>query len=116
MKTVILTAAMMILMTAATFSEPVDSVNTSKSEGQYFKVWVNQPAGNIIKFRVIKPVEEKVVLKIYGEKNNKIYQRNVKKDAGLEVNCDMSEFAKGTYTCVVERNGKEVVRKSITLN
>ena len=116
MKTVILTAAMMILMTAASLCAPTDSVNTYKAGGQNFKVWVNQPAGEIIKFRVIKPAGEKVVLKIYGEKNNKIYQRTVKSDTGLEVNCDMSEFAKGTYTCVVERNGKEVVRKPITLN
>lgn len=115
MKTAILTAAMMILMTAATFSAPADSINASESEGQYFKVWVNQPAGDIIKFRVIKPAKEKVVLKIYGEKNNKIYQRTIKNDTGLEVSCDMSEFSNGTYTCVVERNGKEVARKAITL-
>jgi hypothetical protein len=116
MKTVILTAALMILMTAASVCAPTDSVNTYKAGEQNFKVWVNQPAGDIIKFRVIKPAKEKVVLKIYGEKNNKIYQRTIKNDTGLEVNCDMSEFANGTYTCVVERNGREVVRKPITLN
>jgi hypothetical protein len=115
MKTVILTAAMMILMTAASVCAPTDSINTVKTEEQYFKVWVNQPSGDIIKFRVIKPVEEKVVLKIYSEKNNKIYQRTIKSDKGLEVNCDMSDFGKGTYTCVVERSGREVVRKPIIL-
>jgi hypothetical protein len=116
MKTAILTAAMMILMTAASVCAPTDSVNSYKAEEQYFKVWVNQASGSIIKFRVVKPTEEKVVLKIFSEKNNKIYQRSIKSDKGLEVNCDMSDFGKGTYTCVVERNGKEVVRKPITLN
>jgi len=115
MKTAILTAAMMILMTAASVCAPSDSVNTYKADEQNFKVWVFQPAGAIIRFRVVKPIEEKVVLKIYGEKNNKLYQRTIKNDKGLEVNCDMSEFGKGTYTCVVERNGREVVRKPITL-
>jgi hypothetical protein len=115
MKTAILTATLMILMTAATYSAPADSVNSNNSQEQYFKVWVNQPSGDIIKFRVIKPSEEKVVLKIYGEKNNKIYQRTIKKDKGLELTCDMSDFTRGNYTCVVERNGKEVVRKPITL-
>jgi hypothetical protein len=116
MKTAIVTAAMMILMTAATARASVDTINSFKSDEQLFKVWVNQPSGDIIKFRVIKPTEEKVVLKIYGEKNNKIYQRNVKAEKGIEINCDMSDFRAGTYTCVVERNGQEVVRKSITLN
>lgn len=115
MKTTIFTAALMILMTAASFCAPVDTVISNNSMDQNFKVWVNQPSGDIIKFRVIKPAEEKVVLKIYAEKNNKIYQRNIKNDKGLEINCDLSDFGKGTYTCVVERNGKEVVRKPITL-
>lgn len=116
MKTAILTAAMMILMTAASICAPADSANTVNLQDQYFKVWVNQPSGDIIKFRVIKPAEEKVVIKIYGEKNNKIYQRTIKKDKGLELTCDMSDFASGNYTCVVERNGREVVRKPITLD
>jgi len=116
MKTVIVTAAMMILMIAATASASADTINSFKSEDQVFKVWVNQPSGDIIKFRVMKPADENVVLKIYSEKNNKIYQRKVKSEKGLEVNCDMSDFGKGTYTCVVERNGKEVVRKPVTLN
>lgn len=116
MKTTILSAALMILMTVATARESADTINSFKSDEQTFKVWVNHPSGDIIMFRVIKPTEEKVVLKIYGEKNNKIFQRKIKSEKGLEVNCDMSDFGTGTYTCVVERNGREVVRKSITLN
>jgi hypothetical protein len=116
MKTAILTAAMMILMTAAFASQSPDTINSFNSREKDFKAWVNHTSADIIKFRVVNPSEEKVVLKIYSEKNNKIYHRNIKSEKGLEINCDMSDFGKGTYTCVVERNGREVVRKPITLN
>jgi hypothetical protein len=115
MKTTIVTAAMMILMTAATASASIDTINSFKSPEQTFKVLVNAPESNMIKFTLVKPAEEKVLLKIYGEKNNKLFQRVIKSENGLEVNCDMSDFGSGTYTCVVERNGKEVMRKAITL-
>ena len=116
MKTAILTAAMMVLMTAATINAAPDSTTTAIPREQAFKAVVNLQDGDVIQFRVAKPSNEKVTLIIYGEKNNKVYQRNLRKEKGIALNCDMTQMNKGAYTCVVERNGKEVVRKTITLN
>jgi hypothetical protein len=115
MKTTIATAALMVLMTAATVYATPDTTMNSIPKDLAFKATVNQQVDNIIEFRVEKPAGEKVILKIYTENNNKIYQRTLRKEEGLELNCDMSDFGRGTYTAVVERNGVEVVRKSITI-
>jgi len=115
MKTTIATAALMILMIAATANAGPDTTWTKVPSELAFDATVNLQVNDIIEFRVEKPVGEKVVLKIYSERNNKIYQRTLRKEKGIELNCDMSNMDKGTYTCVVERNGEEVVRKAITL-
>jgi hypothetical protein len=116
MKTAILTAAMMILMTAAQARTIDDTTYTTASAGQIFKVWVIQPDANIIKFRVNNPNEEKVVMKIYNDKKVKVFHRTIKNENKQSISCDMSNCGSGTYTCVVERNGREELRKLITLN
>jgi ABC-type thiamine transport system substrate-binding protein len=116
MKTTILTAAMMILMTAASLNAAPDSTTSVISKDLAFQAAVNLQANEIIEFRVEKPAGEKVSLIIYGGKNNMVYQRILRKENSIALDCDMTYMKKGTYTCVVERNGKEVVRKSITLN
>jgi hypothetical protein len=116
MKTVILTAAMMVLMAAATMNAAPDSTTTAMPREQAFKATVSLHAGDVIQFRVAKPAGEKVTLIIYGERNNKVYQRNLRKEKVITLDCEMTYMNKGTYTCVVERDGKEVVRKPITLN
>ena len=115
MKTTIATAALMVLMTAASLNAAPDTTRTQISKDLAFEATVNLQVDNIIEFRVAKAAGDIVVLKIYGDHNNKIYQRKLRKEEGLELNCDMSEYGKGTYTAVVERNGVEVVRKAITL-
>jgi hypothetical protein len=116
MKTTIVTAALMILMTAATMNAAPDSTTTAMPTEQAFKATVILQANDVIQFRVSKPAGEKVNLIIYGEKNNKVYQRTLRKEKSLALDCDMTYMNKGTYTCVVVRDGKEVMRKSITLN
>jgi hypothetical protein len=115
MKTTIATAALMILMTAATVNATPDTSWTKLNSDLAFEATVNLQANDIIEFRVAKPSGEKVVLKIYSEKNNKIYQKTLKREKAIELNCDMSDMGNGTYSCVIERNGEEVVRKDITL-
>jgi hypothetical protein len=115
MKTAILTAALMILMTAAnarTFTLTTKSTDTPESN---FKVWVLQPGSDVIKFRVTNPAEEKIVLKIYNDKKEKVFHRTIKNEKATSILCDMSKCADGTYTCVVLRNGQEELRKPVTL-
>ncbi len=115
MKTTIATAALMVLMTAASLTAAPDTTSTRISKDLAFEATVNLQVDNIIEFRVAKPAGDVVILKIYGEHNNKIYQRKLRKEAGLELNCDMTKYGKGNYTAVIERNGVEVLRKAITL-
>lgn len=115
MKTTIAIAALMVLMTAARINAMPDSTRTKISNEVAFQAAVNARAGNVIEFRVAKPTGEKVVLMIYAKDNNKVYQRTLHTDKPVELNCDMKDFGKGTYTCVIERNGQEVVRKAVTL-
>jgi hypothetical protein len=116
MKTAILTAAMIILMTAANAGTNSDSVNTPTAAVQIFKACIVHPSANFIDFRVANPASEKVVLKIYNDKKVKIFHRTIRKNVEMSIKCDMSNCGAGTYTCVVERNGQEELRQLITLN
>jgi len=116
MKTAILTAAMIILMTAANAMTNSDNIYGPGSVEQVFKASIVQPAADMINFRVANPDAEKVVLKIYNGKKVKVFHRTTRSSKELSIKCDMSNCDSGTYTCVVERNGKEELRKLITLN
>jgi len=116
MKTTILTAAMIILMTVANASTFTDTNFVAGAHERIFHAWVIQLDNNIVKFRVKNPDKEKVELKIYDEEMVKIFHRTVKSDQELNLGCDLSNCGTGTYTCIVKRNGKEEIRKQITLN
>jgi hypothetical protein len=87
----------------------VDNIN--------FQASITLKYNDIIEFRVEKQPADKVVLKIYSEKNNKIYQRIIKKNNCIIIKCDMSNMDNGkTYTCLIERNNQEIIKKSIIIN
>jgi hypothetical protein len=115
MKTMILSAAMMILMISAPGWSKADTTSVNPPDEASFDASVRLKPSAVIEFRVINPENEKVTLRIVGEHNNKLFERKVKGDEALRLACDMSDFGKGTYTCVVEKNGKPIVRKDITL-
>jgi len=70
----------------------------------------------VVKFTVKNPESEKVVMKIYNDEMAKIFQRTVKNEKEVNISADLSKCESGTYTCVVDRNGKEEVRKYIIKN
>ena len=115
MKTAILTAAMMILMTV-TFAGTNPDTITNTNKDKNFKVWVIRPDDLTLKFTVSNPDHDKVVLKIYNDEMSKIFFRTLKNENETSVSADLSKLESGTYTYVVERNGREEVRKSINLN
>jgi len=115
MKTAILTAAMMILMTTAFSRTTTDRVNPGTPEKVEFKASIVQPTSSVINFRVANPASDKIVMKIYNEKKVKVFHRATKSVKDYSVKCDMSQVNSGIYTCVVLRNGKEEVRKQILI-
>jgi hypothetical protein len=116
MKTAILTAALVALLTAANAEPVYDTVGNPIRHEQSLNVTIVQPSSDVINFRVSNPEMEKVVLKIYNGKKVKVFHKNVKSYKELSVKCDMSNCEAGTYTAVVEKNGQETLRKVITLN
>jgi hypothetical protein len=115
MKTAILTAAMMILMTVSFAKTTEKNVNPGSPEKVEFKASIAQPSNNVINFRVVNPESEKVVMKIYNEKKVKVFHRATKVSKAYSLKCDMSNLDSGLYTCVVLRNGQEEVRKQFVI-
>jgi hypothetical protein len=115
MNNIIAAIAIMMMMTTGNASSFPDRPLKETSSTQAFDAAVNLKHDNVIEFRVINPGSEKIAMKIYSPKNNKLYQRTLHKGKALELNCDMSEFPAGTYTVVVDRGDEQVIRKEITL-
>ena len=116
MKTAILTAALVALLTAANANPVYDTVSNPLHKEASFNVAIVQPSADVINFRISNPENEKVVLKIYNGKKIKVFHKNVKSYTELSVKCDLSNCEAGSYTAVVEKNGEETLRKVITLN
>jgi len=115
MKTTILTAALLILVTLASARTSPDTISSPLSVKEQFKAFIIQPGEDLIKFRVTNPSLDKVVLKIYNDKNVKVFHRSTKKDKVYSIGCDMRNCESGVYTCVVERNGQVELRKQVTI-
>lgn len=115
MKTAILTAAMMILMTISYARTNEVNLNPGSPEKVEFKATIAQPNSSMINFRVANPFSDKVVLKIYNEKKVKVFHRSTKSSKDMSLKCDMSQVDSGIYTCVVIRNGQEEVRKQFVI-
>jgi hypothetical protein len=115
MKTMILTAAMMILMIANPSWANADTTSTGNPGAAAFDATVKVKLSEIIEFSVNNPSNEKVTLTIIGERNNKLFERKVNGEETLRIDCNMKDFGKGTYTCLVEKNGEAVVRKDVTI-
>lgn len=115
MKTAILTAAMMILMTVASARTIADTNYSFGAPEKTFQASVTKAGNDLVKFSVQNPAQEKVVLKVYNDDQAKVFQKTVKKQKSANIGCDMSKAEKGTYTFIIQRNGKEEVRRLITL-
>jgi hypothetical protein len=115
MKTTILTAAFLILVSLTNARTNPDSISSLSPRNEQFRAYVLQPDEDMIKFRVSNPSSDKVVLKIYNEDNVKVFHRSIKKDRSYSIACDMKNCESGIYTCVVLRNGQEELRKQFII-
>ena len=115
MKTTILTAAMMILMTAAVARTFDDTISNPLPVKQEFKADIIQPSAHFINFRVANPSSDKVIMKIYNDKKVKVFHRATRSTKELSIKCDMTKVNPGTYTCVVLRNGQVELSKQILI-
>jgi hypothetical protein len=118
MKTRILTLVLVSLLVGFSVQaekEGVDSTTATKKAGMEttFQAAINEYHNNVVEFRVEKPAEDAVWMKILDEKGLIMYAKRVKKGSLVELDCEISKLPTGTYDYVVIRNGKEELRKSI---
>jgi hypothetical protein len=95
MKTTILTAAFLILVSLTNARTNPDSISSLSPRNEQFRAYVLQPDEDMIKFRVSNPSSDKVVLKIYNEDNVKVFHRSIKKDRSYSIACDMKNCESG---------------------
>jgi methionine-rich copper-binding protein CopC len=116
MKTMILTLMMSLVMIAPAAFSKADSTNVPENNTlEKFQAAVNLNHNDIVQVRLYNPEKEKVMLKVYSEKNVKLLQRNLKKTKSLNLNCDMSLLEAGNYRFVIEKEGEEVLSKELEL-
>ncbi len=118
MKTKILAITMIALimgMVINSNAENADTNNRTEPGLQTdFQACINLYADNIVKFQVVKPEQDKVKLLIYGEDNTLLYAYVMKKHNAARIGFDINSLEPGKYHCVIKRNKKEVLRKTIT--
>ena len=115
MKTLILTAALFIAMTAANATTVNDTVMYPVPVDIVSHATIVQPNDHMINFRISNPESDKIVMKIYNEKNVKVFHRRTKRNINLSIKCDMQNCTTGKYTAVVERNGLQELREEFII-
>ena len=111
----IVTAAMMLLMTTASVWASEDSNATYRPVVENQLALIKLQPSQIIEFRLVNADQGKVTFTIYADRNNKIYQRTLRNDHGIRFGCDMKDFGPGSYECVIEQNGTEIAHRTVTL-
>lgn len=107
---------MMLLLAGNAAWSNGDTTITANQTKTEFEACVNLYPGSVIQFRVVNPEKDLVILKVYSDWNIKVLDYEMDSQKALKLDFDLKDMRKTTYTCVVERNGKEVIRKKINLN
>lgn len=117
MKAKVLTITLIALMLGISVSANNVKKDTTRmltpSEQPEFQACINLFPDNILQFSVEKPDNEKVKLRVYTDGGTLIYTYIVKKQNCVRISFDTSQLKPGMYHYVIERNKKEVLRKSI---
>lgn len=117
MKAKILTIALISLIMGLSLNSVAGNDDTIKANSvknnSGFKASVNLYPDDLVKFCVEKPEQDKVKVRIYAEGNILLYTYLMKKHNSARVGFDLSTLEDGEYEFVIERNRKEVLRKTI---
>ena len=113
MKTTVILAAIAMFLLAETYAAtPVNPVKPDSNAT--FQAAINMYPKDVVEFRVMKASDDDVLIKIFSNDGIKVYQRKLKRANVVEIDCDISHLNKGTYRCVVEKNGHIALEKVIT--
>lgn len=108
MKTLILTAALVVL-TSLSYAQELDSTNDNKMHMKTadLELAVLQPSTDQVTLLMAKEPGMPVKIKVY-EDDKLLYTRRVKKQGTAHIKYDLSQFPDGEYTFKVEKD-KDVV-------
>lgn len=116
MKTKILTITMIALMMGMTINGSAGPEDTLKmiEPTSEFQASINLFPDNIVQFQIVKPLSEKVKLRVYDESGILIYTYSIRKHKTARIGFDTKLLKPGNYDYVIERNKEEVLRKTFT--
>jgi flagellar hook assembly protein FlgD len=108
MKTLVLTAALVVL-TAVSFSQKVsENGQEMKSDLTKVKVAMYSNVSDQVTFIVMKQPEDKLNLKIKDEKGSLVYEKRLRKPENRKITFDIKSLPEGKYTFELAK-GKEVL-------
>jgi flagellar hook assembly protein FlgD len=108
MKTLVLTAALVVL-TAASFAQKVsENGQELKTDVSKVKVAMYSNVSDEVTFIVVKEPEDKLNLKIKDERGSLVYEKRLRKPENRKITFDIKSLPEGKYTFELAK-GKEVV-------
>jgi flagellar hook assembly protein FlgD len=108
MKTIVLTAALVVL-TAVTFSQKVsENGKEIKATDSKVKVAMYSNVSDEVTLIVVKEPEDKLNLKIKDENGSLVYEKRLRKPENRKITFDIKSLPEGEYTFELLK-GKEVV-------
>jgi len=116
MKATLATLVLVSLMiTSAAAYAGTDSTSARLPEKSTFSARISEIVGDTLHFIILNPGRDKVVVKVYSDRNVKVMQTNLGRKEAVHISYLMENMRKANYTAVVERNEQEVARKVVTL-
>jgi flagellar hook assembly protein FlgD len=108
MKTLVLTAALVVL-TAASFAQKVlENGQELKTDDSKVKVAMYSNVSDEVTFIVVKEPEDKLNLKIKDERGSLVYEKRLRKPENRKITFDIKSLPEGKYTFELAK-GKEIV-------
>lgn len=115
MKTLIATLVLFSLVFTSNVKANTDSMAIKAPAAESFSARVSLLHGDTLRFIILNPDGEDVVVKVYSDHNIKVMEYDLNGEKALKLNYRMNDMRKCCYTAVVEHKEKEVVRKKIEL-
>lgn len=104
-----------LMLTSATVWAGADSTRANSPVATSFSARITEIVGDTLHFIILNPDREKVVLKVYSDRNVKVMQTSLGRKEAVHVSYLMENMREASYTAIVESNGREVARKVVTL-
>lgn len=115
MKATIATLVLITLMITSAARANNDSTFNRLPVAEQFNAKISAIHGDTLTFFIMNPAKDKVVVKVYSDRDVKVMQYNIGRKEAVRLSYLMENMRPCTYTAVIERNGKEVLSQEVAL-